>query len=415
MNAASEQRLRALPWAALRGLGAALDAPLAAVLAGEPAERVVDRVLRAHRHLEADQRRAVKEAIYGVAVWRRRLAWHAQGSSPAPVPGAGGEAGGSPRLLLAALLRDLGGVPEAEALVGLAAGTLPPPRAAPDDAAVRFSFPDWLWQTLVREVGPEAPRLADALDLPGPLCLRPNRLRTTPGALAARLAAEGVATEPGALVPSALRVASARVNVYGLAAWQEGLFEVQDEASQLAGAAVAASPGETILDLCAGAGGKTLLLAAAVGASGAVHACDVDGERLARLAGRARRAGAGSIVRIGGGAPPAALRADAVLVDAPCSELGALRRGPDRRFRLDPAELARLPLLQRTLLDRAATHVRPGGRLVYATCTFRSEEDEAVADAFERDHPAFGREAEWRTWPHRDGADAFYVARWRRR
>lgn len=402
MTFASEARLLAQPWRALRGLAPALDAPLAAVLAQEPAERVVDRFLRAHRELGSEARAAAKEAIYGVAVWRRRLPWHVRVELPAP------------RLLLASLVRDLGGVSDAEALLGLSAGSLAPPRPPPDDPALRFSFPDWLWTAMERELGAETVRLADALNLPGPVCLRPNALRTTPAALAERLAAEGVATAPGLLAPSALLVTSPRPNVYGLAAWRDGLLEVQDEASQLAGALVEARPGERILDLCAGAGGKTLLLAAAVAPSGTVCACDLDPERLRRLSERARRAGAGALVRVAGAEPPPGVTFDAALVDAPCSELGALRRGPDQRFRLDAAAFAPLPALQLMLLARAAGCLRPGGRLVYATCTFRREEDEEVAEAFERAHPTFAREARRRTWPHRDGADAFFVARWRR-
>lgn len=404
MTFASEARLAAVPWRALAGLAPALDAPLAEALGGAAAERVVDRFLRAHRGLSAEARRAAKEAIYGVALWRRRLTWHA------------GDARGdaAPRLLLAALLRDLGGAADAEALLGLPPGALPPPRPPPDDLAARLSFPGWLWASLVEEAGLEAPALADALNLPGPVALRPNLLRTTRDALAALLAAEGVATAPGRLAPGALRVTSPRLNVYGLAAWREGLFEVQDEASQLAAALVEARPGEAVLDLCAGAGGKSLALAAAVGPGGAVTACDVDAGRLARLGARARRAGAAAIVRAAGAEPPPGAAFDAALVDAPCSELGALRRGPDQRFRLDPAAFAPLPALQGALLARAAARLRPGGRLVYATCTFRRAEDEEVAAAFERAHPGFAREAAVRTWPHRDGADAFFAARWRK-
>ena len=117
-----------------------------------------------------------------------------------------------------------------------------------------------------------------------------------------------------------------------------------------------------------------------MGPGGAVHACDPDGARLVRLRERATRAGAA--VAVHGGEPPAGLLADRVLVDAPCSELGALRRGPDLRFRLDPATFAPLPALQLGILERAAGHVRPGGRLVYATCTLRREENEEVARAF---------------------------------
>jgi 16S rRNA (cytosine967-C5)-methyltransferase len=179
---------------------------------------------------------------------------------------------------------------------------------------------------------------------------------------------------------------------------------------------------DAILDLCAGAGGKTLALAGAVGPGGTVHAADPDAEALGRLRVRAARAGAASLVAVHGAQVPAALVVDAALVDAPCSALGPLRRGPDLRWRLDPAAFAALPALQGELLARAARHVRSGGRLVYATCTFRREEDEEVALRFERDHPAFRRaqldldpvlvtrDGFLRTWPHGGGLDGFFAA-----
>jgi 16S rRNA (cytosine967-C5)-methyltransferase len=415
MRSAAEERLRAVPWDGLRGVAPALDAPLAEALAGAPAADVLVRLLRALPGLDATGRAAVAEAVLGVALWRRRLR--------AQLGGATAE----PRVLLAALLRDLAGRHDAAELCGLAPGALPPPRPPPASLADRFSLPDWLADELRAAAGGEAEALAGALNLPGPVCLRVNSLLASPPDLAARLAAEGVATRPGRFAPSCLVVTSPRPNVYGLASHRAGLFEVQDEASQLAGAALGARPGEEVLDLCAGAGGKALLLACAVGASGRVHAADPDGERLARLRRRAARAGAADIVVVHGAEPPAALAVDRVLVDAPCSELGALRRGPDVRWRLDPARFAPLPALQLGILARAAGHVRPGGALAYATCTFRREEDEAVALAFEAAQPGFERVAPdapaevstpagfLRTWPHRHGTDAFFAAAWRRR
>ncbi len=409
---ASERRVRTVPWEALRGAADSLDAPLAEVLAGAPAERVLDRALRVRRDLDAAGRAAVAEAIFGIGLWRRRLRI-AAGDSAAP-----------PRLLLAALVRDLGGREDAAALVGLPAEALPSPAPPPESVADRYSLPDWLAAELARAAGDEAAALADALCLPGPICLRANLLRTTPAGLATRLASEGVATRPGRLAPACLTVEGPRPNVYGLAAYREGLLEVQDEGSQLLGAAVGARPGETVLDACAGAGGKTLLLGAEVGASGRVHATDPDAERLARLRTRAAAAGAEGIVEVHGAVAPPSLTVDRVLVDAPCSELGTLRRGPDLRWRLDPATFEPLPGLQREILSRAARHVRPGGRLVYATCTFRREEDEAVALAFEAAHPRFTRVAPEvdasvltpdgfvRTWPHRHGTDGFFAAAW---
>ncbi len=432
---AAEERLRGIPWGALDGLAPLLERTLVPVLAGDPADAALARLLRSAPGLDGSGRAAAAEAVLGVALWRRRLA--VQLGVPSrrgvPLPRAAGErvqgegAVSAPRLLLGGLLRDLGGRADAESLAGLDPGTLPPPRPPPTALADRFSFPDWLAAELRAAAGDEAEALANALDLPGPIFLRVNLLRTTIAALAARLAAEGVATGPGRLAPHCLCVATPRPNVYGLAAHRDGLFEVQDEGSQLLGAIVGARPGETALDACAGAGGKTLLLAAEVGDAGRVHAADPDAGKLARLRERAARAGAAGIVVVDGDAPAEGLVADRVLVDAPCSELGALRRGPDLRWRMDPAAFQALPALQLEILARAARHVRPDGTLVYATCTLRREENEEVALAFEASHPGFARQRPHadgdlvgadgflRTWPHRHGTDAFFVAVWMRR
>jgi 16S rRNA (cytosine967-C5)-methyltransferase len=415
VRSAAEDRLRALSWDAVRPLAPALDGPLAEVLGGGPADAALARFLRARPRLDPPARAAAAEAVLGVGLWRRRL--RAQLGAPAAPP----------RHLLAALLRDLAGRADAEALASLPKGALPPPRAAPEGLADRFSLPDWLAEELRSAAGEEAAALADALDLPGPVCLRANLLLASRDALAARLARESVATRPGRLAPACLVVTSPRPNVLGLTPHRDGLFEVQDEGSQLLGAALGARPGEAVLDACAGAGGKSLLLAADVGAGGRVHAADPDAERLERLRTRAGRAGAAGIVAVHGAAAPQHLVVDRALVDAPCSELGALRRGPDLRWRMDPARFGALPALQLGILRRAAAHVRPGGTLVYATCTFRRAENDDVALAFEAAYPGFERVAPpvppdvlgadrfLRSWPHRHGTDAFFAAAWVRR
>jgi 16S rRNA (cytosine967-C5)-methyltransferase len=407
-------RLGAVPFEALAGLAGALDPALAEVLAGAPAERVLDRFLRHHRHLGPPGRAACAEAVFGVGLWRRRLR-HGLGGAP-----------GTPRLLLALLLRDLAGRDDAAALAGLPASALPPPVPPPTSLADAASLPDWLASELHRAVGGEAPALAEALNTPGPLALRANRLRGDRAALAGELAASGVSTRPSSLAPDGLVVTSGRVNVRGLTAWREGRCEVQDEGSQLVALALGAGPGDRLLDRCAGAGGKALALAAAVGSDGRVFCCDQDEERLRRLSDRAGRAGAGGIVERLGAGPPPELQVDGALVDVPCSELGPLRRGPDLRWRIDPAGFDALPPLQRSLLRDAAACVRPGGRLVYATCTFRREENEEVAQAFEAASPGWrrvppvapagllGADGFLRTFPHRQGADGFFAAAWAR-
>ena len=181
---------------------------------------------------------------------------------------------------------------------------------------------------------------------------------------------------------------------------------------------VAARPGETVLDFCAGAGGKTLALAAAMRGEGRLAAWDPNPEHLRRLEARARRAGA--VVEI-----DRDVEADAVLVDAPCSELGTLRRGPDVRFRLREEDALSFPSVQREILEAALPRVRRGGRLVYATCTIRREENEDVALAFEQSHPELKRarldvpaelvrDGFLRTWPDLHDMDGFFAAAWRR-
>jgi len=423
----AEARLREVPWAALAGLAAgsgsplapALDAPLAAVLGGAAAERVLDRFLRDHRALDGDGRRAAAEAIFGVGLWRRRLRFHL-GARPE-----------SPRVLLALLLRDVAGLAAETALgaTGLAPGDLPPPVPPPAGLADRWSFPDWLARELRRACGDseaEAAALAAALDLPGPVFLRVNPLRCSVAAAAERLREEGVEVQAGRLAPGCLEVLGRTAGLTALPALRHGWVEPQDEGSQLLALALGARPGEAVLDRCAGAGGKALALAGAVGPGGRVHACDSDAGKLSRLRARAVRAGAEGIVAIDGAAPPAGLAVDRALVDAPCSELGPLRRGPDQRWRLDPAGFGALPPLQAALLGSAADTVRPGGRLVYATCTFRREENEGVAEAFEAaragwrrirpDGPGevIGPDLFLRTFPHRHGTDGFFAAAWER-
>ena len=367
---------------------------IARVLDGAPAEREVDRALRAHPELDADQRAALAEAIFGVALYRRRLAWETA-TNGAP----------DAATLLASLLRDLAGVPEQRALALAGVPDAPARREPPQRLADRWSLPDWLEAHLLTELGAAADAFCAAVAVPGPVCLRANRLLCTREQVAARLAEEGILTVPASRAPDALRVTSPRPNLFGSAAWRDGWFEPQDEGSQLLGRLVEAQPGETVLDLCAGAGGKSLLLAAQ---RARVLAYDVDRERLQRLRARAARARAAHLIEIVDQPRPA----DRVLVDAPCSELGILRRGPDARWRLDPRALRSLPSLQRELLEVAAPLARR--RLVYGTCTIHRAENEDVAAAFERAHPELRRTATFRTLPHVDGTDGFFGVTWDR-
>lgn len=401
-------RLRKLDLAALAGIHEAVVEALGRVLGGSPADRELDRQLRANRAWAPEERAAAAEALFGVGLWRRRLAHHAHDSA-------------EPRVLLAHFLRDLVGLSDEEArrLSGLA-DPLAAPLAPPESLAVRWSVPDPLARILQAELGEELEPFLEAINRPGPICLRANLLRITREALQARLAEEGVQTDLAPYASTAL-IARERFNVYGSPSHQAGLFEIQDEGSQLLGVLVGARPGETVLDLCAGAGGKTLLLAAQLQNEGTLLAYDPDAERLDRLWARAERAGVRNL-RIVRALEPGSV--DRVLVDAPCSELGALRRGPDLRHRMDVAAFDAFPPLQREILERAAPAVKTGGLLVYATCTLRREENEDVVHAFLADHPefvlltpgggpfseSFGDGEFFRALPHRHGTDGFFGA-----
>jgi 16S rRNA (cytosine967-C5)-methyltransferase len=434
---AARGRLQAVPWQSLAGLAPSLCDALVQVLAhgpgALPAERAVDRFLRGHRTLTGEQRRACVEALFGVSLWRRRLLWMLGRDQEARRCGEATAAPLAPAPLLFALLR-LAGLPGEPALALVAPAGLTPTTPlrleAPDDFGDRWSLPEWLASRLTSALGASAEAFAAAIALPGPIFLRANRSKTDRTALAAALRAEGVETAPCTYAPDGVRVTTPRPNLFALRAPREGLCEVQDEGSQLLAALVEAQPGETVLDLCAGAGGKSLPLASAVGPAGRVVACDPDLSRLERLHERAARAGVR--VETAGALPPPGLLADRVLADVPCSEVGALRRGPDARWRLDPAQVAAMPALQREILARAAGHVRPGGLLVYATCTVLPEENERVAEWFQERRPEFlpvaPATAESAVWldpslvrggsfavrPDLHGTDGFFAALWRR-
>jgi 16S rRNA (cytosine967-C5)-methyltransferase len=293
----------------------------------------------------------------------------------------------------------------------------PAPMQPGEPVAERGIAPRWLLDALGDLEGLEA------LVGRAPLDLRVNRLLTEPAEIAARLPD----AEPVAGLPDALRVA-AGTDVLPLG----GLVEVQDAGSQAVTLAAAAQPGQAIVDLCAGGGGKTLALAAAMANRGRLLACDVDRARLQRLPPRSERAG----VRIAEtrlldpGREAAALAdwqdaADCVFVDAPCSGTGTWRRNPEARWRLTPERLERLQATQAHVLDVGAGLVRPGGVLVYVVCSLLDGEGRDRVASFLRAHPGWAAELPalplgrahgpgWRLTPASDGSDGFFVARLRR-
>ena len=254
---------------------------------------------------------------------------------------------------------------------------------------ITHSHPEWLVSRWLERYGFDAVERWVRFNNETPaLTLRANTLKARREQVAAALAAEGVETIPTPHAPAGLRVVSGNP----LHRSAGGSFFVQDEASQLVTLAVAASPGERVLDLCASPGGKTIAMAGDMGDTGLLVACDVRPRRMRLLQATVGSSGVRHVrlVHVGGGGDlPFAERLDRVLVDAPCSGLGTIRRDPDIRWRRQEADLGRFAESQLQLLRRAARVVRPGGRLVYATCSSEPEEDEEVVDAFLAEHPAY--------------------------
>jgi 16S rRNA (cytosine967-C5)-methyltransferase len=273
---------------------------------------------------------------------------------------------------------------------------LPPRPADPSDTdaaldylSVTLSHPRWLAARWLERYGfDRAEQWAIFNNQPAALTLRANRLRTTPGALSSELAAHEVIVHAGRFAPDALIVDEGQpLRDPGVAA---GGFVVQDEASQLVTLLAGPSPGPLLLDTCASPGGKATAFAGTT--SGLVIACDVRPRRMALLARTVAAAGASNVRLVQADARrplPFSVGFSCVVVDAPCSGLGTLRRDPDIKWRRGEADLAPLAAAERQMLRHAAEVVAPGGRLVYATCSSEPEENEQVVDAFLRDSPEF--------------------------
>ena len=353
-----------------------------------PADAVVSTYFRHQRELGHADRAFVAENVFAVLRHRRSLTARCAGDLS------------SRRLLLAALacrqglnLRQLAPLLNASESRWLAQAKalrvedLPP--------AVRLDLPDWLYEQLAGQFSADdLAALAAALNRPAPLDLRVNPLKTDRPAVLARLHADGIAAAAGRWSPLAVRLAE-KPALAAHPLFIDGSLEVQDEGSQLLGFLLQPKRGEMVADFCAGAGGKTLLLGALMRSQGRLYAFDVAEHRLARLKPRLARSGLSNVhpLRIESErdlkVKRLAGKLDRVLVDAPCSGLGTLRRNPDLKWRQTPATVDELSVKQAAILRAAATLVKPGGRLVYATCSLLAAENEAVVDAFLSAHPDF--------------------------
>jgi len=356
-----------------------------AALAGASSEKLVAELLRANPMPNADRERLARWVL-GVQVWRAHLRYRLERAGEPDHAAA----------MLEAYRR----------FIEQPAKEIDWPADPVERLCVEASLPAWIARLWIAELGfPSARSLALAMNTPGPVTLRANTARITREALATRLRDEGIEVAPTRLCASGLHV-NGRANLWGSEAWREGLFEVQDEGSQRIAEFCGARPGERWLDLCAGSGGKTLALASAMNDQGEVVAFDVDAKKLQNLRARVARSRM-TCVRVCEASPdgpldaPAAQAFDGVLIDAPCSELGTLRRHPDARWRLTPESIAHLPALQKHLMEIGRARLRPGGRGVYATCTLRRAENEDVA----------GTGTTLR--PDAEGTDGFFMAVWK--
>jgi 16S rRNA (cytosine967-C5)-methyltransferase len=398
---------------------------------GAPADSVVSAFFRKQKALGVRERHTLAETAY--AVLRRRLLYQhlAQGGT-GPIERRLAVLGwaGDASFLQAALAPDEKTWLSRVQAIDL--GTLAP--------KLRHNLPDWIAQPLLAQLGEDAFwALVASLDRPAPLDLRVNIFKTKREAAQAALAAAGIDAQPTRYSPWGLRI-QGKPALNKLDVFINGEVEVQDEGSQLLALLTDAKRGEMVVDFCAGAGGKTLALGATMKNTGRLYAFDVSGHRLDALKPRLARSGLSNvhpvqiaherderIKRLAG-------KIDRVLIDAPCSGLGTLRRNPDLKWRQSPQALQELTAKQSAILASAARLLKPGGRLVYATCSLLAAENEQVCEAFSAAHPGFEKQdaavllgalgsepaenlteaGNLRLWPHLHSTDGFFAAIWRK-
>jgi len=397
-----------------------------------PADHLIDTFFRQRRYLGSHDRRELAESVYDILRYRRLLQFYIAKTKPDAVE--------HPAWLFAAYkLRIENNAPDT-----LQAYALPLSSAEIRDLAtsdltdlgqqplgLRTSFPDWLVEKLQKQMGEnETERLLESLNQPPPLTIRVNTLKTTREKCLSELSKRGHECTPTPLSPDGIHLKK-RANLFGLDLFQEGWFELQDEGSQIISLLIDPKPNWRIADVCAGGGGKTLHLAALMKNRGEIWAFDVVPRRLENLRQRARRCGIHNIrvQLLQQNEIPLSLlgKMDAILIDAPCTGAGVLRRNPDAKWKISAAMAQEMAIKQGQIVNHYAPLLRPGGRLVYATCSLLQEENEEVMHAFLSAHSDFhaneaatilqryqlallaGRSA-LHLFPHQHGTDGFFAA-----
>jgi len=345
-----------------------------------PLDRMVDAYYRQHRNLGAKERQIISETVFGVMRWKRRLDGVLMVSGinrPTRV-----------QCIAAYLLWKIQDVDQKSihTIISKSLDFDPPLKAFPGGPAAFWSYPDFIYKRLVKWKGEVwAAKIAAALNEKAQVVIRVNALKIDRDELQKQLEKDGVKSTSTTYSPYGL-VLQERVNLNSLSSFKQGLFEVQDEASQLVGLLVAPKEGETIIDVCAGAGGKTLLMAMLMKGRGKIIASDIDTRKLSILKQRAKQAGVGNIEILSPDKVKERYeqRADALLIDAPCSGTGTLRRSPDLKWRLNDNDLTDRIEMQKQLLEKSTRLVKPAGRLIYATCSILPAENEDIALWFQK-------------------------------
>lgn len=383
-------------------LAAAIDLLAEIETDHRPADAVANHFFRNRRFIGAGDRREVSTLVWGVLRARRHLGWWLEHF--------GAEV--TPRLLLA-VQAIFSGMSVHKIGMAFTSGRYGPPALTEAETillekfaghtlehpnmpeAVKYEVPDWILPRLKAQFGPALPAEMAALSVPAPLDLRINALKTTREAAIQELAREQLDARPTQFSPWGLRLANRQSITQGKA-FQDGLVEIQDEGSQLIALVVDAKPGMRVVDYCAGAGGKTLAIAMTMENKGHIVACDVSAPRLEGAIKRLRRAGIHNAERhlLEQGdkwTKRQEKKFDRVLVDAPCTGTGTWRRNPDARRHLSETDLAELVAKQAMILDQAQKLTKPGGKLIYATCSLLNDENEAQVEAFLTRYPVFKR------------------------
>ena len=369
------------------------------------ADKVIERLLKAHRKWGSQDRAVVSEIFYNIIRWKKRLEYYM---------GEGAKPGNIYRMILAYLLwtkthykkfEEFEGIKIADILNKLKKGTVP-------TKAVQYSIPEWLAETLEKELGVNWEKEMDALNDPAPTVLRVNTLKTTKEKLIEELQKSEIESHAVRGYEDAVELEEKK-NVFLTEAFKKGMFEVQDASSQLIGRFLDVKEGMRVVDACAGAGGKTLHIAALMKNKGQIIALDIFEWKLAELKRRAKRAGAHNIETrvIDDNKVIKRLHnsADRLLIDAPCSGLGVLKRNPDSKWKIDQDFIDRIKKEQENILQDYSKIIKKGGQMVYATCSILPSENTLQTKNFIEKNPEYELIGEEKIMPSH-GYDGFYMA-----